>query len=94
MHICVKKNQLDAQLILSIVRQPLHVSSVSKPIIRRYNLMYTTVRTYYSFWIIVCCPGWISSNPSRTTDIHLKRIISTNSCIHTVEPPDDGPRYA
>jgi len=31
----VKKNQLDAQLILSIFRQPLHVSGVSRPIIRR-----------------------------------------------------------
>ena len=39
----------------------------------------------------VCCPGW---NPTRTTDTHLKRIISTNRCIHTVVPPDDGPRYA
>jgi hypothetical protein len=34
----VKKNQLDAQLIVSILRQPLHVSGVSRPIIRRYNL--------------------------------------------------------
>jgi len=34
---CVKKNQLDAQLILSIFRQPLHVSCVSRPIIRRNN---------------------------------------------------------
>ena len=31
---------------------------------------------------------------NRTTDIHLKRIIGTNCCIHTVVPPDDGPRYA
>jgi len=30
-----KKSQLDAQLILSIFRQPLHVSGVSRPIIRR-----------------------------------------------------------
>ena len=45
----VKKNQLDAQLILSIFRQPLHVSGVSRPIIRSYNQMYTTVGTYYSF---------------------------------------------
>jgi len=45
----VKKNQLDAQLILSIFRQPLHVSGVSKPIIRRYNRMYTTIGIYYSF---------------------------------------------
>jgi len=39
----------------------------------------------------VCCPGW--KDPTRTTDIHLKRIC-TNCCIHTVVPPDDGPRYA
>jgi hypothetical protein len=47
----VKKNQLDAQLILStsIFRQPLHVSGVFKPIIRRYNLMYTAIGIYYSF---------------------------------------------
>ena len=47
--IVVNKNQLDAQLILSILRQLLHVSGVSRPIIRRYNRMYTTVGTYYSF---------------------------------------------
>jgi hypothetical protein len=34
----VKKNQLDAQLILSIFRQPLHVSGVSRSIIRRYKI--------------------------------------------------------
>jgi len=39
----VKKNQLDAQLILSIFRHPVHVSGVSRPIIRRYNRMYTTL---------------------------------------------------
>jgi len=44
----VKKNQLDAQLILSKFNQPLHVSGVSRPIIRRYNRMYTTFGTYYS----------------------------------------------
>jgi len=48
-YIRVKKNELDAHLILSIFRQPLHVSAVSRPIIRRYNRMYTTVGTYYSF---------------------------------------------
>jgi len=47
-HNRVKINQLDAQLILSIFRQPLHVSGVSMPIIRRYNRMYTTSSTYYS----------------------------------------------
>jgi len=46
---CVKKKQIDAQLILSIFRHPLHFSGISRPIIRRYNRMYTTVGTYYSF---------------------------------------------
>jgi len=32
---CVKKTQLDAQLMVSIFRQPLHVSGVSRPVIRR-----------------------------------------------------------
>jgi hypothetical protein len=41
--------QLDAQLILSIFRQPLHVSGVSRSIIRRYNRMYTTIGTYCYF---------------------------------------------
>jgi len=45
----VKKNQLDAQLILSIFRQALHVSGVSRPINRKYNGIYTIIRTYYSF---------------------------------------------
>ena len=35
-----------------------------------------------------------NSNPTRTTEHHLKRIISTNYCIRTVVPPDDGHRYA
>ena len=45
----VKKNELDAQLILSIFRQPLHVLGVSRLIIRRYNRMYTAIGTCYSF---------------------------------------------
>jgi len=45
----VKKNQLHSQLIFGIFRQSLHVSGVSRPIIRRYNRMYTTIGTYYSF---------------------------------------------
>ena len=43
--------------------------------------MYTTAGTYYSFYMTDCCPGWTG-------------IISTNCCIHTVVPPDDGLRYA
>jgi len=42
----VKNNQPDAQFILSIFRQSLHVSGVSRPIVMRYNRMYTTVVTY------------------------------------------------
>jgi len=34
--------------MLSIFRQTLHVSGVSRSIIRRYNHMYTTIGTYYS----------------------------------------------
>jgi len=50
----VKKNQLDAQLLPSIFRQPLHVSGVSRPIIRRYDRMYTTIGTYCSErWIVL-----------------------------------------
>ena len=59
MHILLEQNQLDAQAILGIFRQPVHVSGVSRPIIS-----------------------------------HLKRTKSTNCCIHSVVPPDDGPRYA
>ena len=94
---CVKKSQLNAQLILSIFRQPLHVSGISRPIISRHNLTYTTFDTY-SFYMTVCCSGCIeSSNPSIQSiqdNINLKRIISTKCCIYTVVPPDDGPRYA
>ena len=36
----------------------------------------------------------LHSNPTRTTDSHLRRIKYTYCCIHTVVPPDDGPRYA
>ena len=42
--------------------------------------MPTAIGTYYSV--------------QMTTDSHLNRTISTSCCIHTVVPPDDGPRYA
>jgi len=45
----VKKTQLDAQLILSIFPQSLHVSGLPRSIIRRYNRMHTTIDTFYSF---------------------------------------------
>jgi hypothetical protein len=43
---------------------------------------------------LVCLLSWMDLNPSRTKDVAFNRIISTNCCIHTVVPPDDGPRYA
>jgi len=45
----VKEDQLEAQLILSIFLQLLHVSGLSMSIIRRYDLMYTMFGTYCSF---------------------------------------------
>jgi hypothetical protein len=36
----------------------------------------------------------MESNPKRKTDSHPKRIVSTDCCIYTVVPPDDGFRYA
>jgi len=41
----------------------------------------------------ICCPGWIGIQPGQQTVI-LKRLISTNCCLHKVVHPDDGPRYA
>jgi hypothetical protein len=71
-----KKNQLDEQLILSIFRQPLYVSGVSRPIIRRYNHIYTTIGTYYSF--LMTCPGWIIPiQPGQQTGISYA-VIFTN----------------
>ena len=72
----VKKIQIDAQLFLCIFRQLLHVSGVSKPIIRRYKHLYTTIGTYYSFWMTVCYPGWI-----RFGRIYSPSSGGTNVCI-------------
>ena len=54
----VKKNQLDAQLILRTFRQHLQVLGVPRPIIRRHNRIYTTIVIYYSF--LDDCPlSWL-----------------------------------
>ena len=45
--------------------------------------MYTTVGTYYS---------WIISNQDNRQS--SKKNNKYQLCIHTVVPPDDGPRYA
>ena len=57
-----------------------------------YNRTCKTIGNCCSF-LDDCCPG-CSSNPTRTTDSHLKRIRSSNCFIHTAVPPDDGHRYA
>jgi len=35
---------------------------------RKTNLMHNLFLVYF---VTVCCPGWIRSNPTRTTDSHL-----------------------
>jgi hypothetical protein len=45
----VKKSQLNAQLILSTFLQPLQVSGLSRPIIRRYNRTYIRIGTYNKY---------------------------------------------
>ena len=53
----------------------------------------------YNNWCLLlflddCLLYWLGWNSTSKTDRHLKRIISTNCCIHMVVPPDDGPRHA
>jgi len=45
----IVQGKTNAQLILSIFHQPLHVSGVSRPIVVWYNSVYTKIVTYYSF---------------------------------------------
>jgi hypothetical protein len=57
--------------------------------------MYTTIGTYVLLFLDDFLLCWFGcSNPIRTTDSHLKRIVRTNCCKHTVVPSDDGPSYA
>jgi hypothetical protein len=74
---CVTKDQLDAQLILSIFRRPLHVSGVSRPIIRRHNHLYTTIGTYYYFLVTGCCPGWVPTQPAQQTEVWRREKLLT-----------------
>ena len=53
------KKQLDAQRILSIFHEPVHVSGLSRPIIMKYNRMYTPIGT------IPIQPGQKSSNKNK-----------------------------
>jgi hypothetical protein len=64
----VKNNQLDAELTLSIFRQPLHVSGVSRPITRRYNCMYVYKTTSTCYPFLDDCPlSWM--DPRQQTVI-------------------------
>ena len=49
---------------------------------------------YLLFFLDDCLLSWLDWNLTRTTDSHLKRIVSTNCCTHTVVPRDDGHRNA
>ena len=81
-YIHLKKNQLDAQSVFSIIRQtPPHVSDVSIAYHQKVHRVDTKIGTHYSL-------------SSRATDSHLKRIISTKCCIHTVYLLMIGYRYA
>ena len=84
----VKKNHLDTQLILSIFRQPLHVSGLSRPIIRRYNRVYTTIGTYYSFIIIFRFQS-DQDNRQSSKKNNKYQLLYTYGV-----PPDDGRRYS
>jgi len=59
-----------------------------------YEFPTTTVYIQQSVHIILFRLLPDCSNPTRTTVSHLKRIISTDCCMYTVVPPDDGLRYA
>ena len=66
----VKKTNLPHNLRIlntSIFHQPLYVSGISRPIIRRCNCTYTTIGTYYSFYMTVCCPGPSSGGTTVST---------------------------
>jgi hypothetical protein len=85
----VKKRQFDTQLILSIFRQPLHVSCVSRPIIRRYNRIYTTSGTVILFkWLIFVVPSDDGPRYARTCRgwRNILRISCASSCIKLVFP--------
>jgi len=60
------KNQLDAQLILSVIRQPLHVSGVSRP--SSGGKPYICNSWYLLLFFGDSLLSWLCSNPTRTTD--------------------------
>ena len=81
----------------SIPQFPLHFPTPASPCAIRFQTHYTTVCILQLVlnilfrWLPVVLFGLEQSNQDNN---HLKRIISTNCCIHMVVPPDDGSRYA
>jgi len=50
-------------------KQPLHVSGVSIAHHQEVHYMAKTISTYCSFYMAVCCPGWVPIQPGQQTDI-------------------------
>ena len=89
-----KEKKLDAQFIFSIFLQThLQVSGVSIAYHQEVNRVVTTVGTYCSFQMTVCCAGRVGTQPVQQK-YHLKRTVSSNCCIHTVYLLMMGYRYA
>jgi hypothetical protein len=62
LYIHLKKNQPDAQFVFSILRQtPIRVSGVSTAHHQEVHHMDTIVGMYCSFYMTVCCPGWVGN---------------------------------
>ena len=80
--IIVYKNQLDAQLVLSVFRQPLHVSGVSRPVIRRYNRMYTTICTFY----------WFQSNQHNRQSPKKNNTYNNWNLLVPIQPAQQSPK--
>jgi hypothetical protein len=56
---CIKMHGQQNIKLFLVYFVSLYIFGLSGPIIRRYNRMYKTIVTYYSFQMTVCCPGWI-----------------------------------
>jgi len=92
----VKKNQIDAQLILSIFRQPVHVSGVSRPIIRRYNRIGNPIQEQsskknnkYQLLYTYGCRGQFkcdSTRPETRFRLLAKRMSQFKSARASVRP--------
>ena len=80
-YIRVKNNQLDPQLILSVFRQPLHVSVVSRPIFRGYKSICTTIGTYSNILIHIQQDATLHSLFYLETALH----VSGGTIIHHQE---------